>query len=784
MTKTPINSIVPKSKALVFLEYIIFTLCVCVIVLRTTFTEGPTVQAAALLPSSITDSMYDLPIWRAVLISSFSMFVSTALIFSFVIWIVLNLCSRKFSYRLSGIETGLLLFCVAAVISGLAAPDKRGAISNFTGLIAPVLMTMLLVQILDSQTKIKIILILIVALGTLSTYRCWEQYSENEHLIKFYEQDPDAALAQHRIVPDSLEHFQFEHRLYSKDISGFFTTSNSAGSFTLLASFAAIVLLIERFKKRNPDSLEIAWLIMRVIAVAIVILGLVISKSKGAIIASTLAATMFVIYLGLGKWLRTHKKAILIACLLLSIAGGWMAIQYGLTHGWLPGGNSMLVRWQYWQASTKMYAEHLLTGVGPGNFAHFYPHYKAASASESVADPHNFLLSILTQYGPIGLVGFLAMICMPLWTVLSDRSVNCSSQTHPSALSFKKTAIVFAIIASAFLLFIRPIIFPLPPTATAQERQAGIIILYIMPVIIFIAGFSLAAAGETTKMSHSGITIAALFCGVLGVAFHNLIDFAIFEPGVFTVFWVIIACLIAIYSQTNPRPQIVLKPAPFTKKLTVIAGLVLMCVYLNYVLIPVSKTSAKIQLANRAISFGRFEQAHRLLDSASEDDSLSSEALSLNSKLYLHHFKLTSSVNRDLLVAAEKQSLGAIKRNKAAFKNYERLTEVYILLADISKQQEKTEWLNKAYDNTLFTVEHLYPGCARLRIEMAKISELLGKTDIAISQYEKAIDIEDEYRAQFREMYPTREEVVSRLGDKKYLFAKQRLKYLKDQPNP
>jgi len=713
------------------------------------------------------------------------MFVSTALIFSFIAWIVLSFCSRKFSYHLSGIETGLLLFCVAAVISGLAAPDKRGAINNFTGLAAPILMALLLVQILDSQTKIKLILILVVALGMVSTYRCWEQYSDNEHLIEFYEQDPAAALAQHRIVPNSLEHFQFEHRLYSKDISGFFTTSNSAGSFALLTSFAAVVLLVGRFKNLKSDSLEIAWLIMRGIAVVILIFGLVITKSKGAIIGTAFAAIVFVIYLCFGKRLRAYKKAILIGCLLLGIAGGWIVVQYGLTFGRLPpGGNSMLVRWQYWEASVKMYTDHLFTGVGPGNFAHFYPHYKPAAASESVADPHNFLLSILTQYGPIGLIGFLSMICIPLWTVLSERKINCSPDTHLSEPSFKKPAIVMAIIVSVVLLLIRPIIFPLPPTATLQERQAGIIIIYIMPVIIFIAGFVLASGGETAKISHSGITIAALFCAILGVAFHNLIDFAIFEPGVFTVFWVIIACMIAIYSQKYQREQVVLTPASLTKILTAAGGIVLIIVYLNYVLIPVSKTSAKIQLANRAIFAGRFEQAHRLLESASEDDSLSSEALSLDSKLYLHYFKLTSSVNRDLLLQAEKKSLGAIHRNKEAFKNYERLTEIYTLLADISKQQEKTDWLNKAYDNTLFTVENLYPGCARLRIELAKISDLLGKTEMAISQYEKAIEIEDEYRAQFREMYPKREEIVSRLGDKKYLFAKQRIKDLTSQQDP
>lgn len=783
MTKTPINLTASKGKAIVFLEYILFALCVCAIVLRTTFTEGPTVQAAA-LPASMTDSMFSLPIWRATLISSFSMFVSTVLIFCFVIWIVLNLCSRKFSYSLSSIETGLLLFCAAAVISGFAAPDKRGVISNFTGLVAPVLMALLLVQILDSQTKIKVIIIVIVALGIVSTYRCWEQYSENEHLIKFYEEDPDATLAQHRITPHSLEHFQFEHRLYSKDISGFFTTSNSAGSFALMACFAALVLLVDRLKNIKPDSLEIAWLIMRGIAVAIVVLGLILTKSKGAIIATIFAAAMFIIYLCLGNLLRAHKKTILIACLILSIAGGVMVTQYGLKHGRLPGGNSMLVRWQYWRASAKMFADHLFTGVGPGNFSHFYPHYKPAAASESVADPHNFLLSILTQYGPIGLVGFLAMIFFPFWKVLFDKHVNHLLETHLTELNFKKTAIIFAIIASVVLLFIRPLIFPLPPTATSQERQAGIIIMYIMPVVVFIAGFSLATAGETKQIAHTSTTIAALFCALLGVVIHNLIDFAIFEPGVFTVFWALIACMIAIYSQTNPRPQIVLKPSPIIKKLTVIAGLVFICVYLNYVSIPVSKTSAKIQLANRAISSGQLEKAHRLLHTASEDDSLSSEALSLDGKLYLHHFKVTSSTNRDLLLQAEKKSLGAIESNKAAFKNYERLTKVYCLLSDISKDQEKIDWLNKAYDNTLYTVEHLYPGCARLRIELAKISELLDKTDIAIREYEIAIDIEKQYREQFREMYPEREEVVSRLEWKKYLFAKERLKYLKGNQIP
>ncbi len=784
MIKPPTNLSVSKSKALASLEYILLALCLCIIGLRTTFTESPTVQATT-FAGDISNNLY-------------SVYISTILIFSFILWFVWSFCGKRFVYRLSGIEIGLGIFCIAAVAAGIAAADKRLAISDFVMLVAPVLMALLLVQILDSQSKVKLVLAVIVALGVVSAYRCWEQYPEKEHLIEVYEQDPDAALAQQRITSNSLEHFQFEHRLYSKDISGFFTTSNSAGSFALLALFAAIALFIGRYKNRNSAELGFVWLITCGIAVAVVVFGLVITKSKGAIIASFFAAAMFVMYLCFGNRLRNHKKAVLIICLLLALAGTSAIVWCGITHDRLPGGNSMFVRWQYWQASLKMYADHLLTGVGPGNFSSFYPHYKPAPALESVADPHNFVLSVLTQYGPIGLVGFLAMIFLPLWTVSSSIPVSCSSEAHRPGPGFKRLAIVLGIIVSAALLFIRPIIFPLPPTASPQERYAGIIILYIMPVIVFVGGFVLATAGERfAKKSHTSI-VAVLFCAVLGVVFHNLIDFAIFESGVFTVFWVIIACLIAIGSQNNPRPQVVLrkesfglKPAPVVKMLVVTMGLVITLVYFNYALIPVSESTAKIRQANQAISDGRFEQAHELLNSAAEDDLLSPTALSLNGRLYLHHFQVTPRAplgdalrrNRDLLLQAEKCLRVAIERNSTAFKNYERLTEVYLLLAEISTQQEKIDWLNEAFEIASLAVEH-YPGCARLRVELAKVAERLGKTGIAASQYEQAIDIEDSYRDQFRQMYPEREKIVSRVGEEKYQFAKQRLKFLTGQSTP
>ncbi|HCO94940.1 MAG TPA: hypothetical protein DIU00_13480, partial [Phycisphaerales bacterium] len=67
--------------------------------------------------------------------------------------------------------------------------------------------------------------------------------------------------------------------------------------------------------------------------------------------------------------------------------------------------------------------------------------------------------------------------------------------------------------------------------------------------------------------------------------------------------------------------------------------------------------------------------------------------------------------------------------------------------------------------------------------KQAQIAEQLGSTDIAIEQYKKAIDIEDEYRDQFRQIYPERDDIVSRLGNEKYLFAIKRLKELSEKPD-
>ncbi|GAH72798.1 unnamed protein product, partial [marine sediment metagenome] len=152
----------------------------------------------------------------------------------------------------------------------------------------------------------------------------------------------------------------------------------------------------------------------------------------------------------------------------------------------------------------------------------------------------------------------------------------------------------------------------------------------------------------------------------------------------------------------------------------IVAGaVILVWAYFNYAFIPVAKSTAGIQRAHRAISDGQFQQAHNLLNTAAKDDSLSPAALSLNGRLYLHHFELTQSRNRDLLAGAEDGLLEAISRNSADFKNFEKLTVVYDNFAKLTAQG-KDDWLEKAYNSAKEAIKR-YPGSGRLRIELAKI---------------------------------------------------------------
>jgi len=804
-------------------ETVLLALCLCILALRATYTEAPVAQMLT-LPESLGDTIYSLTL-------------SGLLIFALISWLAVRIYRGRLAYRITGIEFGLVVFGIAAVIAAVGASDKRSAITQTAVLIAPIFAALLLAQILNTDSRIRIVLTVVVGLGIVSTYQCAEQFLvSNRITIEQYEQNPKSLLDPLGIEPGTFQQFLFEHRLYSRGIRGFFTTSNSAASFAILASFAGIVLLVRQIADPKTRGGGFRRWLGPALAVFTIVAGLVLTQSKGGILAFLAGLALFAALLALRKQLGARRRlvmAVLVPLAALVIAGGaYGTISYGLRHGTLPGGNSMLVRWQYWLASARMYADHPFTGVGPGNFSHYYPHYKPAPALESVSDPHNFVLSLLAQYGPLGLLGFLGMVAAPLWRVAASRREGQIPEDTHSTSPMRKPALLMLSVICVCLLIFRWILIPTQPADSPDVLMYQVVALYITPLAAFLIGFLLAAAPlEETHPQPSRldrtILSAALASAVLAVLLHNLIDFAIFEPGVWMTLWVVTACLVAAISPRQPDSANVRRNVPRTSHVpetglmqatrsggsvkaeglgdggwanhrqaaldaatrpikdprswhfhnlpalrpaVVVISLALLGLYYLYVWRPVWNATGEMQQAQRAISAGQLDQAHEFLDAAFAADPLSAVPLNLNGRLYVQQYEQTGQKRPDLLEKAVRRFRRAIDTNPADYKSYERLAQAY---GAMKQWQQACEWYGKAAS--------LYPGCERLWFKLAQAAEQLSRTDAALAGYAKAVDIEESYQQQFRRMYPNREKVISRLGDEDLAIARKRMEELSNQ---
>jgi len=750
-------------------ELVLLGLVLCILALRVTYTEAPVAQTLT-APNSLTDTLYTATL-------------SGLLIFALVSWLLWRICTDRFQYRFTGMEIGLALFFLAAALSTLGASDKRLAVNQTVTLLGPILAGLLLAQILDRRSSLTLVLIIIAALGVVSTYQCAEQFLvSNQVTIEQYEETPEVLLEPLGIEPGTFQHFLFEHRLYSRGIRGFFTTSNSAASFAVLAAFAAVIVLARNGRDSGPPASQLRSRLLPTAAAAIIIAGLLLTQSKGGIMAFLLGAAVFALSLCVRRWFGAHARKILAVAVLVGLvlaAGACYAlVSYGMEHGRLPGGNSMLVRWQYWEATARMCADHPLTGVGPGNFASHYQHYKPTAALESVADPHNFVLSLLAQYGPLGLLGFLAMIFVPLWRSVASSAGPQTAERKTVRPSFRSLSLGMLFAISACLLFLRPLLMPSSAAGNFDILLYEILTLHVTPVAAFLIGFFLLAAAfdENTRgpssLSHTTL-VAALASAVLAVLLHNLIDFALFEPGVWTAVWIAIACLTATTLKPQEGSATTRRTAPVLKLIAAAVTIALAGTYYWCVWKPVCDTTVLTGRVQRAMARGQIEEAHLLLDAAFRADPLSAAPLSLNGRLYVQQYEQAGRNRTDLLEQALRCFHRATEVNPADYKNYEKLGIAYSLLG---RWQEAYDWYLKA-------AEH-YPGCGRLWFRLAEAAEKLSAEDAAAAHYTSAIEIEDSYRRQFRQMYPEREKVVSRLGEEKYRRAKLRLKELAEQQEP
>ncbi|MCR9293863.1 MAG: O-antigen ligase family protein [bacterium] len=241
-----------------------------------------------------------------------------------------------------------------------------------------------------------------------------------------YLKDPDATLANAGVFapPGSPQRIRFENRLLqSNEPYANFALANSLASvlsaalLIVAASLAHSLYFHADPGGARPWHRPGYWALLAALAILVLCWFLTRSRTAYAAVFATLLIGTAV------AWARSRFRAgqaralmvgAAVVCLLSLVGGVWLLQNDALVFS--EARKSLGYRLEYWQATLSMIADHWLTGVGLGNFQSYYPYYKLATASEEIADPHNWILDLTATLGLVLGLGIAALIG---WTTLS-----------------------------------------------------------------------------------------------------------------------------------------------------------------------------------------------------------------------------------------------------------------------------------------------------------------------------------------------------------------------------
>jgi len=327
---------------------------------------------------------------------------------------------QRIRWRWSGLEIGWVVFLIAAVVSTITAGNQRLAISASSDWLTAIALLALVAHLCRDRFRIALVLSVLVASGVTSAAKSGMQtYIEFAETQELYNQNKETFWQRQGVPLDDPQVELFERRMAAREATGFFPHSNAQGAWLSLAGFAALAAAGGHLRKERRS-------MVLVLVAALLLASIFMTGSTGALVAMVI---------GLGLWflldwacdrLRGNWEEFLIVAWLAVVTATAGVVMYSKAHGGLPNA-SLNFRWQYWQVTERIIRDHLWTGVGALNFDQAYLLHKPVTYPEEIKDPHNFVLSILSQWGILGGVG-LALVMIGATVVLARRLGRSNEQ--------------------------------------------------------------------------------------------------------------------------------------------------------------------------------------------------------------------------------------------------------------------------------------------------------------------------------------------------------------------
>lgn len=539
-----------------------------------------------------------------------------------IVWAVAGLVSQTFRLRIGWTDAavGLLLlayFASAAVLIAGGSGNGRSAWNmtwQWMGLGAGFF---LIRQLVPSGSTCRALVAVMIALAVgLSVYGYYQYFVSMPQTRAEYEEADEAKKQQFLerqgladVREGSPVREQFENRLRSVEpFSSFSLTNSLAGA---LAPWLIVVLGIGLAVMRDARK---QWQTLAAAGCCAVLLAgcLVLTKSRTAYLATAGGGVLLGLYAAPHGLRLNWKVPALVVAVVFALALGAVFVGGVDRQVMSEAPKSVLYRWEYWQATGKMIADHPWLGCGPGNFKSCYTQYKLPQASESVADPHNFLLEVWATAGTpavLALIGVLACFAIQVWRGGRESVAPISANPKPpdTVVSPDYLPIYCGAALGVLLAY---------PCGLFVDNMPAI------EILIFATPFAAGCLALLHRWVCGGPLPLAVSIIALVVLLVNLLAAGgIGFPGVAQTWWVLMAVALN-YVQRDDSGIVVPKAAGV---LIVLAALGLAVACQRTALMPVIKGRLLIRAAEDLIQAGQFPAADAKLAAASRADPYSPE---------------------------------------------------------------------------------------------------------------------------------------------------------------
>ncbi len=660
------------------------------------------------------------------------------LICAAILSISLALSSQSVSINPAKIVVALAATAWLAVGAYLAGHDNnpRVAWQGFWHVVAlGAAYYSMLIVVTDTRVKAYIVTLTLIGSLAVAIHGVHQATIGFERDREAYLQDPDGMLAELGIEAPvgSPERARYESRLLgSSEPYATFALANSLATVMVAAMIMFIGISFEAYRSWKFSSAaseneahrkrQLRALVICVIAVAVLTGVLLLTRSRSSFVAALIGLVGLLLY-----QIVDHRR-IPKTSLWWAAGSTSLIVAFGLI--WLARFDPLVIsqtsyslrfRLEYWYATLQLLSEHWLTGIGFGNFQKYYPIQMLESASETIADPHNWFLDIAISLS-------LPIACLVTWWITTKfltgmRPTKKEAEKSPTSTESH--------LASAFLAGAcigGTACFALVSLLNGLDKEA-VFVSWITACLLGLGGIYPAVHQMVAKQS----TVLLAACVTMAVC--------LLATGSWQATGIVIPFLCWIASSESTRLD--RQPKSATSIWTAGFLVLMLVVFLIQHWSPTVKSWTLIQQASTS---NNAAAQLELLQQASNADSL--DVLPLRYRADILNAAAVNASPVQFAASAERANrarLELLAKDSVGFLNWQIAGDGALTLASAakSKGQDEQKWLAAA-EEYYTQASSRYPSNARLQLQTGLVAGLISHTQKSHQRLAEALRLSEQ----------------------------------------